>query len=268
MLEKPIQQVVRTVHRYIFCRRLPEKMAIYLHSTAGREQKLEELLCFLSDRGYSFTGPSEFLDATGKTCFLSFDDNYRSWLQTLPIFERHRVRATFYVNSWPFRDRVSSTDARHYIERRGLRNVASERETTLSTAELREIAAAGHTIGAHTHTHPVLTTLTAEGAREEIRVCREELGSLLDRPPEHFAYPFGMRRYFSRPLRNYCLSIGFTTIANAIPGMQYARSQPKSLHRSVWFLEQGLAYNLENVCVDGRLFASLTGRSAVGGAPS
>jgi hypothetical protein len=50
--------------------------------------------------------------------------------------------------------------------------------------------------------------------------------------------------------------------------MRYARSQPESLHRSVWFLEQGLAYNLENVCVDGRLFASLTGRSAVGGSPS
>jgi hypothetical protein len=50
--------------------------------------------------------------------------------------------------------------------------------------------------------------------------------------------------------------------------MRYARSQPESLHRSVWFLEQGLAYNLENVCVDGRLFASLTGRSAVGGSLS
>jgi peptidoglycan/xylan/chitin deacetylase (PgdA/CDA1 family) len=268
MLEDRIQQVVRTVHRYVFLRRLPEKMAIYLHSTAGREQELEELLSFLDDRGYSFTGPSEFLDATGNCCFLSFDDNYRSWVQTLPIFERHRVLATFYVNSWPFSDRVSATDARHYIERCGLRNAASERETTLSTAELREIAAAGHTIGAHTHTHPVLTNLTLEAAREEIRVCREELGSLLDRPPGHFAYPFGMRRYFSRPLRNYCLSIGFTTIANAIPGMQYARSRPASLHRSVWFLQQGLAYNLENVCVDGRLFAFLTGRSAVGGAPS
>ena len=240
-------------------------MSLYFHSTAGCNQQLHELLCFLGERGYAFAGPGEFLTAVGNACFLSFDDNYRSWLQTLPIFERHQVHATFYVNSWPFRDRVSATDVRHYIKNCSLTNVVSERETTLSTAELREIAAAGHLIGAHTHTHPVLTALPSDIAREEIRICREELASLLGRPPEHFAYPFGMRRHFSRSLRIYCRSIGFTTIANAIPCMQYARSRPDSLHRSVWFLEQPLAFNLDNVCVDGRLFSSLTGRSAVGG---
>ena len=47
--------------------------------------------------------------------------------------------------------------------------------------------------------------------------------------------------------------------------MQYAGSRPDSLHRSVWFLKQPLAFNLENVSIDGRLFSYLTGRSAVGG---
>ena len=183
----------------------------------------------------------------------------------MSIFERHQVHVTFYVNSWPFRDRVGETDVRNYIKSRNPTNIGSEEETTLSTAELKEIAAAGHTIGAHTHTHPVLTSLPQHAAREEIRICKEELTSLLGRPPEHFAYPFGMRRHFSRSLRNYCRSIGFRTIANAIPCMQYAHSRPDSLHRSVWFLEQPLTYNLENVCIDGRLFSSLTGRSAVGG---
>ena len=268
MLQKRIQQAVRITHRTLFRRPLPVKLSLYLHSTAGSEQRLDELLGFFGDRGYSFADPNKFLTATGNTCFLSFDDNYRSWLRTLPILERYRVSATFYVNSWPFRDRVSQADVRHYLEGRGLTNLPSGQETTLSTAELREIVAAGHTIGAHTHTHPVLTTLPPEAAREEIRVCREELASILGRAPEHFAHPYGMRRHFNRQLRDFSLSIGFTTIANAIPGMQYARSRPESLHRSVWFLEQPLAFNLDNVCIDGRLFASLTGRSAVGGALS
>ena len=262
---KNVQQSVRSIHRIFLRRSLPNKLSLNLHSTAGCEHQLDELLCFLRERGYAFTGPGEFLGAAGNTCFLSFDDNYRSWLGTLPIFERHQVHATFYVNSWPFRDRVGETDVRHYIKSRNPTNVSWEEETTLSTAELREIAAAGHTIGAHTHTHPVLTALPQHAAREEIRICKEELTSLLGRPPEHFAYPFGMRRHFSRSLRNYCRSIGFTTIANAIPCMQYARSRPDSLHRSVWFLEQPLTYNLENVCIDGRLFSFVTGRSAVGG---
>lgn len=268
MARPRMQQVVRMVHKALFCRPLPKKLSIYLHSPAGCQQQLGELLCFLRDRGYSFTGPTEFPTASDNTCFLSFDDNYRSWLSTLPIFERHRIHATFYVNSWPFRDRISETDARHYIENRCLSNIASAQESTLSTAELREIAAAGHTIGAHTHTHPVLTSLSPEAAREEIRICREELGSLLGRPPEHFAYPYGMRRHFSRSLRDYCLSLGFATVANAIPGMQHAASRQDSLQRSVWFLEKGLTYNLDNARIDGRLFACVTGRSAVAGASS
>jgi Polysaccharide deacetylase len=265
MLTKYIQRSVRAVHLSAFKRSLPDKLSLYLHSIAGCEQQLGELIYFLHERGYVFTGPDEFLTATGNTCFLSFDDNYRSWLRTLPILERYRAHATFYVNSWPFRDRVSEADVRHYIRKCCHAYFESERETTLSIAELRKIAAAGHTIGAHTHTHPVLTELPEEVARKEIRICRQELASILGRAPEHFAYPYGMRRHFNRSLRNYCRSIGFTTIANAIPGMQYAHSRPDSLHRSVWFLEQTLTFNLDNVCVDGRLFSALTGRSAVGG---
>jgi peptidoglycan/xylan/chitin deacetylase (PgdA/CDA1 family) len=265
MLRKHIQRSVRAVHRSFFRRPLPKKLGLYLHSTAGCEKQLDELLCFLRERGYVFTGPDEFLTSGGNSCFLSFDDNYRSWLGTLRIFERYQASATFYVNTWPFRNQVSEADVRHYIYSCRLTNVASEQETTLSTVELREIAGAGHIIGAHTHTHPVLTALPLHSAREEIRICREELASHLGRAPEHFAYPFGMRRHFSRSLRSYCRSIGFRTIANAIPCMQYAPSRPDSLHRSVWLLEQPLAYNLENVCIDGRLFSSLTGRSAVGG---
>jgi peptidoglycan/xylan/chitin deacetylase (PgdA/CDA1 family) len=194
--------------------------------------------------------------------FLSFDDNYRSWLDTLRPFEKYQVRATFYVNSWPFRDRVSAAEVRSYLKNLG---ISSDKEVTLSVAELRDIADAGHLIGAHTHTHPVLTSIPQNLAQEEIRVSKEELERIVQRPVIHFSYPFGMRRHFNHGLRAYCKSIGFQTIANAIPCMQYASSRPEALHRSVWFLDQPLEFNLVNVCVDGRLFQALTGRSAVGG---
>ena len=258
-----IQQAIRSAHRHLLQRSLPEKLSLYLHSTAGREQRLDELLGFLGECGYAFAGPREFLQAPGMVAFLSFDDNYRSWLRALPVLGKHRAQATFYVNSWPFRDRVGAADVRRYLDR----IVASE-ETTLSTTELVEIADAGHVIGAHTHTHPILPALPEDRAREEIRLSKEELENVLQRPVHHFAYPFGMRRHFNRSLRRYCRSIGFATIANAIPCLQYAKSRPDSLHRSVWFLEHPLTYNLENVCIDGRVFHALTGRSAAGGASS
>lgn len=248
------------MHLALFRRSLPDKLGIYLHSASGHEQGLEELLGFLGEQGYSHPGPSAFLSAPGKAAFLSFDDNYRSWLRLLPIFDTYGVRATFYVNSWPFRDRVSEVEVKRYLA-----TLRSEEETTLSTEELKEIAAAGHVIGAHTHTHPVLTALPADAAREEIRISKTELEFILQRRVEHFAYPFGMRRHFSEPLRSYCRSIGFATIANGIPGLQHARSRPDGLQRSVWLLDQPLAFNLDNLRIDGRLFHSLTGRSALGG---
>lgn len=257
------QQTIRSAHRLLFRRPLPEKLSLYLHATAGREQALDELLGRLGEWGYTFCGPGEFLEASGRIAFLSFDDNYRSWLGALRVLDRHSARATFYVNSWPFRDRVGGADMRRYLER-----VVAGEETTLSTAELVEIADAGHVIGAHTHTHPILTMLPDARAREEIRVSKEQLEDVVQRPVRHFAYPFGMRRHFNQSLRRYCTSIGFATIANAIPCLQYAKGRLDSLHRSVWFLERPLAYNLDNLRIDGRVFHALTGRSAAGGAPS
>jgi peptidoglycan/xylan/chitin deacetylase (PgdA/CDA1 family) len=257
-----VQHAVRAAHVFLLRRRLPEKLGIYCHSAAGNEHRLVELLEFLGEQGYSFAAPGAFLSTPGKTAFLSFDDNYGSWPRLLPIFDRYGIHVTFYVNSWPFRDRVDEGDVKRYLA-----ILRSEEETTLSTDELRELAAAGHVIGAHTRTHPVLTALVPDAAREEIRVSKSELESILQRPVEHFAYPFGMRRHFSELLRNYCRSLGFATIANAIPCLQYARSQPDSLNRSGWLLNQPFAFNLDNLRVDGRLFHLLTGRSPVGGAP-
>lgn len=264
ILQNHVQAIVRAFHRRLFRRSIPRKLGLYLHSTSGQEARLEELVCFLLEQNYAFVGPDAFATSADRVVFLSFDDNYRSWLDVLPLFEKFRVRATFYVNSWPFRDRVGNAEVCSYLEKL---KISSREDTTLSTGNLREIAGAGHWIGAHTHTHPVLTSLPQDLAREEIRVGKEELERILQHPVTHFSYPFGMRRHFNRSLQTYCRTIGFSTVAHAIPCMQYARNRPGELHRSAWFLNQPLEFNLANVCVDGRLFQTLTGRSAVGGDP-
>lgn len=260
-----VQAVVRGVHQKFFSRPLPPKLALYLHATAGHLDRLEELLHFLREQGYAFVGPDEFPTAAARAVFLSFDDNYRSWLGAVELLEKFQVQATFYINSWPFRDRVGAAEMSAYLSRL---HIAPNSETTLSMDELRDIANGGHVIGAHTHTHRVLTSLPRNLAQEEIRLSKEELEQILQRPVLHFSYPFGMRRHFNDALRAYCRSIGFRTIANAIPCMQYAVSRADALHRSVWFLQQPFEFNLANVCVDGRFFEMWTGRSAVGGNPT
>jgi peptidoglycan/xylan/chitin deacetylase (PgdA/CDA1 family) len=65
-------------------------------------------------------------------------------------------------------------------------------ETRLVTAEeARGLHEAGLEIGAHTRTHPDLTTLSYEAAREELGGSGDDLRALLGTPVEVAAYPFG-----------------------------------------------------------------------------
>ena len=61
----------------------------------------------------------------------------------------------------------------------------------LTCAELRQLASAGMTIGAHTLSHPMLSQLPVELAYAEITESRTRLESVLQRRVWAFAYPFG-----------------------------------------------------------------------------
>jgi peptidoglycan/xylan/chitin deacetylase (PgdA/CDA1 family) len=61
----------------------------------------------------------------------------------------------------------------------------------LTCAELRQLASAGMTIGAHTLSHPMLSQLPVELAYAEISESRTRLESALQQRVWAFAYPFG-----------------------------------------------------------------------------
>lgn len=65
------------------------------------------------------------------------------------------------------------------------------RERSLDNRGLTEIAAAGHAIGAHTKSHPILKRISTEQARKEILEPRDILFEKTRVPIEGFAYPNG-----------------------------------------------------------------------------
>jgi peptidoglycan/xylan/chitin deacetylase (PgdA/CDA1 family) len=70
--------------------------------------------------------------------------------------------------------------------------VRSEKRWRLvNIAELRALAEAGMTIGAHTLSHPVLSLCSEQEARHEIRESKNDIERVLGRPVWAFAYPFG-----------------------------------------------------------------------------
>ena len=60
----------------------------------------------------------------------------------------------------------------------------------LTDGELRDLAAAGVELGAHTVSHPDLALLDREGCLREMTESRRDLERLAGRPVTTFAYPF------------------------------------------------------------------------------
>jgi peptidoglycan/xylan/chitin deacetylase (PgdA/CDA1 family) len=218
------------------------------------------LVGFVRNQGYSFTDPLGLCEAgEDRRVMLSFDDCFQSWWRSIKLLEELDVTATFYINTAPLRDRADDDTIRTYLSRVG-RDPAEV--TPLSSDEIRDLAAAGHAIGAHGHTHRDLGAIGDDEARDEITRSRQVLEEIVGGPVVHFSYPYGMRRNFNEGLRQYCMSDGFATVANAISGMLHARQQPSAIQRTGWHLDQSIDHNVENLRIDGRRFEKLTGRTA------
>ena len=261
LLKTYAQQGIRTFHRAFCSRQLPAKIGIYFHSIEENEYPaFQEAMRYFSDAGYRFAEPDSFLTRDDKCVYVSFDDNYRTWYDALPLLTSLNVTATFFTNTCCFRDTASPSAIDDYYDRL----CWTGERVPLSTSELQEISEAGHRIGAHTHSHFCLTDLSFQQARDEILRSKTELQQILGTEIRDFSYPFGMRRHFSEKLRRWCLSAGFLTVSNALPGLQYVRQKPESLNRTAWDLSMPLDYNLDNLRINGRIFAAVTGRSVVG----
>lgn len=256
------QRLVRALHAAVLRRALPDQIALYFHSLEPADwegfTRLVQFLC--EDQGYRVTDPSGFVaPSSHRRLFISFDDNYRSWYEARRLLDRLNIRVTFYVNTLPFECAAGSRELEDYYQR--LRH--SGLRAPLTREALRELHADGHTIGAHTHSHPMLMALPDARARSEIARSKELLEEILGAPVVHFAYPYGMRRHFSEFLRTFCIAEGFSTVANGIPAMLHGLQLPERIQRSPWQPHRSLEHNLMNLRIDGRLFERVTGRSAV-----
>jgi peptidoglycan/xylan/chitin deacetylase (PgdA/CDA1 family) len=76
--------------------------------------------------------------------------------------------------------------------------IFAARFLSLNVAELRQLAAAGMTIGAHSLSHPVLSRSSKELAWQEISESRSVLERALGKTVWAFAYPFGNAATVSR----------------------------------------------------------------------
>ncbi len=75
--------------------------------------------------------------------------------------------------------------------------LAAQSDLMMTRRQVRELPRYGMAVGAHTVTHPILTTLAIDDVRREVADGRRDLEETLGEPVKLFAYPNG------RPRRDY-----------------------------------------------------------------
>ena len=90
----------------------------------------------------------------------------------------------------------------------------------LTRAAVREMAASGWTIGAHTVTHVNVALVPPADAEAEVAASRDDLAAVTGRPVVHFAYPNtgGQHRYFGPDVVAILRRLGFRSATTSRNG--------------------------------------------------
>lgn len=125
--------------------------------------------------------PNEATHSKGSSITITFDDGFANNLTAAaPLMQQSGIRAINYLVA----DRIGQTSDWEASE-------GGEADSLMNESQIRDWLAAGHWIGAHTCTHPRLSQITRDRAREEITAGRKKLEDRFGIPVEHFAYPYG-----------------------------------------------------------------------------
>jgi peptidoglycan/xylan/chitin deacetylase (PgdA/CDA1 family) len=131
---------------------------------------------YLVDGGYHVVSFGALVDALegrdtipNRSVVITFDDGWENqYRHAFPILRRFGLTATFFVFTTPI----------------------GKDDKLMTWEQLRDLQAAGMTIGSHTRTHPILPDYHA-ALHNEVAMSRADIEQHLGRAPDFFAYPFG-----------------------------------------------------------------------------
>lgn len=88
----------------------------------------------------------------------------------------------------------------------------------LTETQVAALADAGMVVGAHSVTHPVLSTLSVSDQRYEVTESRQALDRITGQDVSLFAYPFGTAPTFTDDTESIVADAGFDAAFTTVPG--------------------------------------------------
>ncbi len=145
---------------------------------------------------------------------ITFDDGYaENCDRAIPFLLENEIPATYFVSlDFVVNDRPFPQDVQQGIPLR-----------PNTPDQLREIAAAGIEIGAHTRTHCDVGKIgDAETLYDEIITATDELSSLVNQPIRYFAFPYGRPSNLSAAACKLAKTLGMVGVCSADGAYNFA----------------------------------------------
>lgn len=141
---------------------------------------------------------------------ITFDDGYAdNCQQALPLLIREKIPCTYFVSNSQVFDGLPFPHDK----------ATGRRFASNSVVELRELAAAGIEIGAHTRTHCDLGTIKdSDVLFDEVVTAGEELQAAIRKPVRYFAFPYGQFANLNRQVFHLAHEAGYEGVCSAYGG--------------------------------------------------
>lgn len=176
-------------------------------------------LQIIQQRGWCFVPLADYtaglLDGTAhkrRLAAITFDDGWRdNWEFAVPVLAEMKLPATIFV--------VSSDMA----------DISADRRMT--GVQLQQLGSFGIAVGAHSRTHPRLTSLNKSDLQAEVQGARRELQDVTGTDVTFFAYPGGR---FNRAVVDAVQAAGYTAACSVIGLASNNQSSLFWLYRDVF----------------------------------
>jgi peptidoglycan/xylan/chitin deacetylase (PgdA/CDA1 family) len=195
-----------------------------IRSFAVDEASFCDHLDLILERGLASLTVSGFLDAVERddrrllerAVVITFDDGFGDFEAALPGLAARGLSATLFVATGLLRGAPQQVHA------------PAVTAHMLDWSRLGDLPARGIEVGAHSHSHPQLDTLSLQRARQEIALSRRLLRDAVDAEIETFAYPNG---YSSPRVRRLVRAEGYRAACGVKNTFSSERDDPFALAR-------------------------------------